>query len=242
MRTENLVGKNCLLTGATGGLGRELARSFWALGANLLITGRRQESLLQLTKDLMASATEGQVAIEIVANLANPDEVSALATNARIRMGCIDVLVNNAAVFPVKPIDKTMDADLDECLAVNLRAPFMLARDLSSDMVAAGWGRIVNIGSSSAYAGFRNTSLYCASKHALLGLSRALHDELKGAGIRTFCISPGSIQTEMGQQVEGQDFSTFILPEDVAHFVAHLITYDGNMVCEESRLNRVTIR
>ncbi len=76
-------------------------------------------------------------------------------------------------------------------------------------MVKNKWGRIVNVGSSSAYSGFRETSIYCASKHAILGLSRAIYNELKDYNVRTFCISPGSIKTEMGKQVKNQKFDTF---------------------------------
>jgi NAD(P)-dependent dehydrogenase (short-subunit alcohol dehydrogenase family) len=104
------------------------------------------------------------------------------------------------------------------------------------------WGRIINIGSSSAYAGFKNTAIYCASKHALLGLTRSLHDELKHQNVRCFCISPGSIKTEMGRAVPGQDFETFLDPQEIAEFVVHVASYDGGMIAEEIRLNRMVIR
>ena len=106
-------------------------------------------------------------------------------------------------------------------------------------MVSKKWGRIVNIGSSSSYNGFKNTSIYCSSKHALLGLSRSLHDELKEHNIRTFCVSPGSIKTSMGKRVIGQNYDTFMDPKEIAEFIVYIISFDKEMVSEEIKLNRI---
>ena len=152
------------------------------------------------------------------------------------------MLVNNAGVFPVKALAESTAADYEECFAVNVRAPFLLARAFAPEMMAAEWGRILNVASSSAYAGFKETSLYCASKHALLGLSRALHDELKSSGVRVLCASPGSLQTQMGRTVKNQDFSTFLDPAEVAEVAVDLLARDGLMAVDEIRLNRMTIR
>ena len=109
-------------------------------------------------------------------------------------------------------------------------------------MVESKWGRIVNIGSSSAYAGFKDTSIYCASKHALLGFSSSIYNELKERKVRTFCVSPCPVKTEMGKLVENQDFDTFIEAKELAKFVVFLISFDDNMISEEVRLNRVFIQ
>jgi 3-oxoacyl-[acyl-carrier protein] reductase len=177
------------------------------------------------------------------ADLRSLDGIRMLTSNVRARFGNIEVLVNCAGVFPVKSLDQSSAEDFDACFAINVRAPFLLSTELASDMVRSGWGRIVNIGSSSAYAGFRDTSIYCASKHALLGFSRALNDELKARGVRTFCISPGSIDTAMGRDgARGQDVETFLDPDEIAQFVVDLISYDGPMIADEVRLNRMIYR
>jgi NAD(P)-dependent dehydrogenase (short-subunit alcohol dehydrogenase family) len=98
---------------------------------------------------------------------------------------------------------------------------------------------VVNIGSSSAYAGFKGGTTYCASKHGLLGLSRALHAEIVAEGVRSYCISPGSIKTPMGRQVPDENYETFMTPEEVARYVAIVVSFDGEMAIEESRLSRV---
>jgi 3-oxoacyl-[acyl-carrier protein] reductase len=108
-------------------------------------------------------------------------------------------------------------------------------------MIKSRWGRIINIGSSSAYAGSQETSLYCASKHALLGFSRALHDELKKNNIRTYCVSPSGAKTEMGKLIKNQNFETFIDPKEIAEYVAFICSFDGEMISDEIRLNRMVI-
>jgi len=234
-----LKGKRCLLTGATGGLGRELARELARRGARLFLTGRDSEALRSLVLG-RGSGPDG--ATVGPADLTRVEEVDGLIERVRAAFGGLDVLINSAGVFPVAGIAQTTPEEFERCIAVNLRAPFLLARAFAPFMAEQRWGRIVHIGSSSSYVGFRDTSLYCASKHGLLGLSRALHDELKGSNVRTFCISPGSIQTDMGRKVRGQDFETFLDPAEVAAFVADLISADGPMIVEEVRLNRVTQR
>ena len=191
--------------------------------------------------DLLARES-GRDAVGAAADLRSPAAITDLVAAVHAAFGGIDVLVNNAGVFPVKTLADSTAADYEECFAVNVRAPFLLTRAFAGGMAAAGWGRILNIGSSSAYAGFKETSLYCASKHALLGLSRALHDELKASGVRVLCASPGSIQTPMGRLVRNQDFSTFLDPAEVAEVAVDLLARDGSVAVDEIRLNRMTIR
>ncbi len=109
-------------------------------------------------------------------------------------------------------------------------------------MIKQKWGRIVMIGSSSSYSGFENSSIYCATKHSLLGLSRALNVELKKKNIRVLSISPASTQTKMGKISTDQDFTTFLNPKEVAQYVSHVLSFDNEMIVDESRLNRVVMK
>ena len=106
------------------------------------------------------------------------------------------------------------------------------------------WGRIINVASSSAYGAAPKTSAYSAAKHGLLGLSRALHNELKNQGVRVICVSPGSIQTPMGREVEklGQRYDTFLDPAEIAEYIFYNASLDGEMIAEEIRLNRINIQ
>jgi len=231
-----LQGKNCLITGSTGGLGKEIAREFAKNGCNLFLTGRNIEKLNSLKDEL----EKNQIKIDFQqADLSDTDEIQKLFEKVKSTFSTIDILVNCAGVFPVKLLsDSTID-DFEKCFSVNVKAAFLLCKEFSQGMISKKWGRIVNIASSSAYAGFKNTSVYCSSKHALLGLSRSLHSELREHNVRTFCVSPGSIKTPMGKSVIGQSYETFLNPTEIAELIVHLISFDNEMVSHEIQLNRM---
>ena len=196
-----LQGKNCLITGSTGGLGKEIAREFAKNGCNLFLTGRNIEKLNSLKDEL----EKNQIKIDFQqADLSDTDEIQKLFEKVKSTFSSIDILVNCAGVFPVKLLsDSTID-DFEKCFSVNVKAAFLLCKEFSQGMISKKWGRIVNIASSGAYNGRGKTVIYRASKHALLGLSRSLHSELREHNVRTFCVSPGSIKTPMGKSVIGQ--------------------------------------
>jgi short-subunit dehydrogenase len=176
------------------------------------------------------------------ADLTKSKDLYNLVKYVQERVEAIDILVNCAGIFPIGPVTGvTLDA-FDQCMAVNVRAPFFLCHSFLPAMVAKGWGRVVNIGSSSAFAGFKNTSIYCASKHALLGLTRSVYEEMRTKKVRVFSINPGSVRTEMGKLVLGQDFTTFLDPQDVAKYLVFLISFDSEVISEEVRLNRFVIK
>jgi len=233
-----LEGKRCLITGAAGGLGEQLARTFGSLGCRLLLTGRTDQSLDRLKTRLGGSVeVEGYVA----ADLRSEPEIDHLVETVQKSMGGLDLLINNAGVFPVGPFGDFGREALNECLDVNLRSAMMLTSAFVPAMTEAGWGRIVNIASSSAYAGFANTVIYCASKHGILGFSRALDDELRGSGVRVIAVSPGSIKTPMGRKVPGQTYETFIDPRETATIIADIVSLDGSIVVSELRLGRTVM-
>ena len=167
------------------------------------------------------------------------DEIQKLIEKVKSTFANIDVLVNCAGVFPVKLLSDSTVEDFENCFSVNVKAAFVLCKEFSQGMISKKWGRIVNIASSSAYAGFKNTSIYCSSKHALLGLSRSLHSELKEYNVRTFCVSPGSIKTPMGKSVTGQNYETFLNPSEIAELIVHLVSFDNEMISQEIQLSRM---
>ena len=236
-----LTNKSALITGATGGLGREIALSLATAGCKVFITGRNKAELELLSKNLgplclghFVCDLELESQIELL--------VAAAIRSAKFKSGTIDILINCAGIFPVTDVVDTSFEDFNSCFNINVRAPFFLSKLLYPEMKKNSWGRIVNIGSSSAYGGFAGTSVYCASKHALLGVSRSMYSEFKEKGVRVFSVSPGSIQTPMGEKVINQDYSTFMNPSEISKFICELISYDTNMIAEEIRLNRVIVR
>ena len=237
-----LENKTCFITGATGGLGRHIAVAMAKQGCNLFLTSRSGTKLQELEQELEASGKRSIRVFFRAADLTNIQDVYAIIKDAKEKFKSIDILINCAGVFPVGLLRDSSVEDFERCFSINVHAPFVFSQAFSQDMVKNKWGRIVNIGSSSAYNGFKETSIYCASKHALLGLSRSLHNELKEYNIRTFCISPGSIKTPMGEKVKDQDFDTFIDPKEIAEYVVFAICFDNEMVSEEVRLNRMVIQ
>ena len=235
---QTLHSKNCLITGATGGLGKEIAKEFAKNGCNLFLTAQNKEKLNLLKNELELTQNSIKIDFEAV-DLSSTHQIQKLVERTKNSFSHIDILVNCAGIFPVKPLSDSMIDDFDKCFDINIKSAFILCKEFSKEMVSKKWGRIVNIGSSSSYNGFKNTSIYCSSKHALLGLSRSLHDELKEHNIRTFCVSPGSIKTSMGKRVIGQNYDTFMDPKEIAEFIVYIISFDKEMVSEEIKLNRI---
>jgi 3-oxoacyl-[acyl-carrier protein] reductase len=244
LRNKIFEGKKCIITGATGGLGKQIAIEFAQAGCNLFLTGRNNEKLELLKKELKMKNQEIEIFYRS-ADLTKNEDIIELIEIVREKFSTIDILINCAGNFPVNPLSESTMEEFDSCMNLNVRAPFVLSKEFSKDMIKNKWGRIVNIASSSAHNGFKNAAIYCASKHALLGLSRTLFAELKNQNVRTFCISPGSMKTRMAKEDEGllaeQDYNTFMEPNEVAEFIIKIISYDNEMVSQEINLSRLII-
>jgi 3-oxoacyl-[acyl-carrier protein] reductase len=238
---NNFLNKNCFISGATGGLGTEIAKTLLANGCNLFLTAKSRQKLIRL-KQVLEDHNETSSKIYFYeGDLSKLKDISKITTQAKNKLGTIDILINSAGIFLSKPIVQTSLDEYEKVFDINIRAPFLFCKEFSKYMIKKKWGRIVNIGSSSSYQGFKNGSVYCSSKHSLLGLSRTLHAELKEHGIRTFCISPGSIKTRMGKLSKDQDFDTFLDPVEVAKYVEFVISFDKELISEEIRLNRINL-
>ncbi|MBU1086370.1 MAG: SDR family oxidoreductase [Candidatus Omnitrophica bacterium] len=233
--------KNCFISGATGGIGSQIAMEMAKNGCNLFLTATNMVKLKTLKNQIQSIQGKKIKIFYAQGDLNEIQDVKQIIKAVKKQMGKIDILVNVAGIFVVKDFLKYSLDDFQESFNVNLRAAFMFCQVFSKDMVKEKWGRIINIGSSSAYSGCKRTVLYCASKHALLGFSRALHDELKKFNIRTFCVSPSGSKTKMGKLIENQNFETFLDPQEIAKYITFISSFDGKMVSEEIRLNRLVI-
>lgn len=230
--------KNCLIVGASGGIGNEIAKKMSELDCNLFLVGKNKNKLSMLKKEIINKNKTIKIEFGLV-DLTNDQSINNLIKKIRKEFGTIDILINTAGLFIVKPLQNSSIQEFDECVRINVRAPFIFCKEFSKDMKKRGWGRIVNIGSSSSYNGFKNGTMYCSTKHSLLGLSRALFAELKEYGIRTYCISPGSTKTKMGRLSKDQNFETFLNPNEIAEYVAFVIAFDKELISEEVKLNRI---
>jgi len=232
MLQDNILkNKNVLITGATGGVGKELCSQFKENGANLFITCKNSNKIQTIAKELECEyiKTDFNTGIE------------ELTSSIRNTIGSVDILVNCAGVFVSNELSELTLEDFDTIFNVNVKTPFALMKEFSKDMKKNQWGRIINIGSNSSYVGAAENTLYCASKHAILGLSRSLQQELKTDGIRTYCFSPGGMQTPMGMKINEKEYDKFISPKEFVNFIIHSIKYNTQLVSDEIRLNRIGI-
>jgi 3-hydroxybutyrate dehydrogenase len=188
-----LSGRCALVTGSTQGLGLAIARALSAAGCDLVLNGFGSSASISTLRAELQSC--GGRALHHAADLRRADEIVDLVREARSAFGSLDILVNNAVVRHVAPVDGFPAAAWDEALAVNLSAPFHVIRAALPAMKSAGWGRIVNIGSIYAIKGVVNRVAYVSTKTALVGLTRAVALETAGTGITCNVVCPGTADT-----------------------------------------------
>lgn len=193
-----LAGKRAVVTGGGSGIGRAIALRFAAEGASVVVAGRRGERLDETVR--LAGPGAGTVVAQ-ACDVADPAEVAALVDAAVARLGGLDVLVNDAACNrPAEPVVETA-GEMDPAwwaatLEVNLTGAWLCCRSALPHLVAAGGGAIVNVASTSGLAGNRNQTAYVASKHGLVGLTRAIALDYADRGVRANAVCPGFIETE----------------------------------------------
>ncbi len=183
--------KTALITGATGGIGAEIAKSLHAQGAIIGISGRNEEKLNTLATEL------GERVHILPADLSNSDAIKDLVKRADDAMGHIDILVNNAGLTRDGLSMRMSDDDWQDVLNVNLTAPFKLAQAVQRGMMKRRYGRIINISSIVGVTGNPGQCNYVASKAGMIGWSKSMAAEIASRGITVNCIAPGFIATAM---------------------------------------------
>jgi len=229
-----------LLTGANGGLGSELAYKISENSKRLILIGRNKNSLLKLKKKLQIKNKYVTYKV-VVTDLSKKNGINKAISLIK-KEKKIDIVINCAGNFSLKSINNSTYTDLINDFHLNLFAPYMISKECSKKMIKYRKGIILNIGSSASYGAGPNTSIYSASKHALLGMSRAFQIELRDKGIKSIFAAPGSIQTKMGKKVKNQDYSTFIKPKKLADLLVSLLFQDSNMIVNEIIINRTKYR
>ena len=187
----DLAGRTALVTGATGGIGGEIARALHAQGASVALSGTKSDKLEALAGEL------GERAHALRCDLADRAQVEALVPQAEAALGQVDILVNNAGLARDNLFMRMKDEEWDAVLAVDLTAAFQLARAAVRGMMRRRFGRIIGITSIVGVAGNAGQGNYAAAKAGMIGMSKALAQEVASRGITVNCVAPGFIATAM---------------------------------------------
>ena len=191
-----LKGRTALVTGSTSGIGLGIARALAAEGADIMLNGFGDAAAIEALRHELETAHGVRVAYD-AADLSKPDQVAALVTNTRARLGGPDILVNNAGIQHVAAIEDFPTERWDQVIAINLSAVFHAMHAAVPGMRAKGWGRIVNIASAHGLVASGQKSAYVAAKHAVVGLTKVAAIELANAGVTANAICPGWVLTPL---------------------------------------------
>ncbi|WP_420013865.1 3-oxoacyl-[acyl-carrier-protein] reductase [Tateyamaria sp.] len=220
----DLTGKNALVTGASGGIGADIARTLHAAGATVGLSGTRVDPLEALAGEL------GERAHVLPCNLSDMAAVDALPKEAAAAMGSVDVLVNNAGITRDNLFMRMSDDEWQSVIDVNLTATFKLCKGVMRGMMKARWGRIVNISSVVGATGNPGQANYAASKAGMIGMSKSLAYEVASRGITVNAVAPGFIATAMTDKLTDDQKTGIMLQIPAgrmgeAHEIASAVLY-----------------
>ncbi|UYY76747.1 3-hydroxybutyrate dehydrogenase [Sphingomonas sp. R1] len=237
-----LKGKSAIVTGSTSGIGLAYAKALAAEGANVLINGFGDADAIEKERAALAE-TSGGKALYDAADMTKPEAIAAMVARAEAEFGAVDIVISNAGIQHVAPIDEFPIEKWDAILAINLSSTFHLMRAAIPGMKARKWGRIISTASAHSLVASPNKAAYVAAKHGLAGLTKTAALEVATHGITVNCISPGYVWTPLVENqipdtmktrgltreqvindvlLDAQPTKEFVLPEQVAALAVFL--------------------
>ncbi len=234
----DLTGKSAIVTGASRGIGEWVAKELAAHGAQVALAARSMKDLKRVAEEIEAS---GGKAIVVEADLSEEESIQTMVSESVSKMGGLDIIVNNAGIGIYGPLEKATGEDWDAIMNVNAKGVFFSCREAIPHLKKKEVSYIINITSVVGHKGYPNQSLYSASKHAVMGMSKALAKEVQEDGIRVHAICPGGVDTDMVAQARPDlDRSILMKPQDIADIVLFLVTRHGNAVVDEVQIRRAS--
>lgn len=233
--TRSLGGRVAVVTGAGSGIGRAIALRLAEDTAKIAIWDINAAGAEE-TAELVRAA--GGTAIAIDADCSDKLAIHAAAERTRMELGAIAILVNNAGIAPFTAFLETDDELFDKVIRINLRGPYLVTKECLPDMLAAGWGRVINITSSSVQTGSPAQGHYVSSKGGLVGMTKALALEFAPTGVTFNMIPPGFIDTPMlrAAPIDAEAFAQTLpmkrigQPEDIAAAAAYLASEEASYI------------
>jgi NADP-dependent 3-hydroxy acid dehydrogenase YdfG len=233
-----LEGSTALVTGASRGIGLAIAKSLTLAGATTFCLGRSRERLNEAVLSL------GPRAIPLACDLSQRGEVARALDEMRARRNIPDVLVQNAGLFALSPLEETAPDDLASALDVNVLGPYRLVHALVPEMRGRRQGHVVTIGSIADHVALPGNTAYAASKYAARALHEVMRQEMRGSGVRVSLVSPGPVDTAMWDVVDPDTRpdltprALMLRPEAVAQAVLFVVTLPPDVNVDELRLSR----
>ena len=229
----DLNGKVVLITGATGGIGKSIARKMREKGAKLILSGTRQDVLNNIVSEF------GNEPKGIVTDLNDKDDIISLADEAEKCFGQIDVLINNAGITADNLFMRMKDEDWEKVININLTAAMRLTRQVIRGMIKKRFGRVIFISSVVGYTGNAGQTNYSASKSALVGLTKSLALEVASRGITCNLIAPGFISTPMTDKLSDDQKYNIVknipvnrlgMPDDISNACVYLASDEASFI------------
>jgi 3-oxoacyl-[acyl-carrier protein] reductase len=235
---SRLKGHVAIITGGSSGIGFAIARAFLQEGMRVTISGRDQQRLDHAVSQLKSGPATDETVLAVRSDVSKSNQVQQMVSQTMDRFGRVDVLVNNAGIGRMGPLDELKEKDWDEILNINLKGVFLCIQAVLPEMKRRRRGYIVNISSIAGKEGFAGGGAYCASKFGVMALTQTLLEEAKLHNIRATAICPGYVDTPMvaAAPVPGSDM---IRPEDIARTILYLLSLSEKAVVREIVMTRM---
>jgi len=234
MKIQDLKNKKCLLTGASRGIGKEIAKYLYNEGVILCLVASKDSSFIELKKEIGSKDV-----YYISGDLLNIEFTKTLPKKAYKLMNGLDYVINNAGIAYAKPFKDSTVEDWDNIMDLNAKAPYIICKNSIEYLIKSKVPTIINISSVVGKKGYENQSIYSASKHALEGFTKALAKEVQKDKIRVHIISPGGVKTEMVVKTRPDlDISVLIEAQEIADLIIYLLTRRNNGVIENINIRR----
>ncbi|MFZ1322346.1 MAG: SDR family oxidoreductase [Ignavibacteria bacterium] len=219
------------VSGASSGIGREIAKEFSKAGHKVAVTARRKNELMKLVKEIRS---EGGTASAFICNVMSELSVKSAFKKITEDFGKVDCLINNAGTTVFKSFTDTNVSDYDNVIGTNLRGAFLCIKSVLPEMLKRKNGHIINVLSVAANTAFENSSVYAASKAGLLAMSNSLRAEVRSNKIKVSNILPGAVETEMWDKKSLEQFSHKMMqPKDIAMIVFNIFSQPEKVLIED---------